>query len=99
MFRDNSFIPQLSLGLDGFASDIRRGVPLMSQTLLSTRLKELERVGIVERRDTSRIREWHLTEAGGALAPVIQQLGEWGLRYAQIPLRETDLDVTVMMWN
>ena len=31
--------------------DIRRGVPLMSQTLLWTRLKELERVGIVERRD------------------------------------------------
>src|SRR5262249_9089781 len=33
------------------------------------------------------------------LGPVIQHLGEWGLRYAQIPLRETDLDVTVMMWN
>jgi DNA-binding HxlR family transcriptional regulator len=31
-------------------SDIRRGVPLMSQTLLSKRLKELERVGVVERR-------------------------------------------------
>ena len=80
-------------------TDIRRGVPLMSQTLLSTRLKELERVGIVERRDGPRAGEWHLTEAGRALAPVIQQLGEWGLRYAQIPLRETDLDVTVMMWN
>ena len=80
-------------------SDIRRGVPLMSQTLLSTRLKELERVGIVERHDGPRAGEWHLTEAGRALAPVIQQLGEWGLRYAQIPLRETDLDVTVMMWN
>src|SRR5271155_5094281 len=80
-------------------NDIRRGVPLMSQPLLSTRLKELERVGIVERRDGPRAGEWHLTEAGRALAPVIQQLGEWGLRYAQIPLRETDLDVTVMMWN
>lgn len=81
-------------------SDIRRGVPLMSQTLLSTRLKELGRVGIVERRSNAeRTREWHLTQAGKALGPVIQQLGEWGLRYAQIPLRETDLDVTVMMWN
>src|SRR5882757_10840971 len=56
-------------------NDIRRGVPLMSQTLLSTRLKELERVGIVERRHGSRSREWHLTEAGRALALVIQQLG------------------------
>ena len=30
-------------------NDIRRGVPLMSPTLLSTRLKELERVGIDDR--------------------------------------------------
>jgi DNA-binding HxlR family transcriptional regulator len=74
-------------------SDIRRGVPLMSQTLLSQRLKELERVGIVERRgEGNRAREWHLTEAGAALGPVIQQLGEWGLRFAQDPLAESDLD-------
>jgi DNA-binding HxlR family transcriptional regulator len=81
-------------------SDIRRGVPLMSQTLLSKRLKELERVGILVRRgDGSHSREWHLTEAGAALAPVIHQLGEWGLRFAQDPLREDDLDVTVLVWN
>jgi DNA-binding HxlR family transcriptional regulator len=81
-------------------NDIRRGVPLMSQTLLSTRLKELERAGIVERGgDAKQAREWHLTEAGKALGPVIQQLGEWGLLYAQLPLEEGDLDVTVLMWN
>ena len=81
-------------------SDIRRGVPLMSQTLLSTRLKELERVGIVERRGANARRpEWHLTDSGRALAPVIQQLGEWGLQYAQDPLREDELDVTIMTWN
>jgi len=81
-------------------SDIRRGVPLMSQTLLSTRLKELERVGIVQRHDVvPRGHEWHLTEAGQALAPVIIQLGEWGVRYAQDPLREDELDVTVLVWN
>lgn len=81
-------------------SDIRRGVPLMSQTLLSTRLKELERVGIVERRaDGRRGHDWHLTEAGRALGPLIQELGEWGLQYAQDPLEESDLDVTVLVWN
>lgn len=81
-------------------NDIRRGVPLMSQTLLSQRLKELERVGIVERRgDGKRTREYHLTEAGAALAPVIHALGEWGVQYAQNPLEEGDLDVTVMVWN
>jgi len=81
-------------------SDIRRGVPLMSQTLLSTRLKELERVGVVERHVADGGRpEWRLTEAGRALAPVIQQLGEWGLCYAQDPLQESDLDVTILTWN
>ena len=81
-------------------NDIRRGVPLMSQTLLSTRLKELERVGIVERHDNGgRAREWHLTDAGKALGPLIHQLGEWGLQYAQDPLEEDDLDVTVLVWN
>ena len=72
----------------------------MSQTLLSTRLKELERVGIVERHDNGgRAREWHLTDAGKALGPLIHQLGEWGLQYAQDPLEEDDLDVTVLVWN
>jgi len=81
-------------------SDIRRGVPLMSQTLLSKRLKELERVGVVQRcGSTQRRPEWHLTDAGRALAPVIQQLGEWGLCYAQDPLQESDLDVTILTWN
>jgi DNA-binding HxlR family transcriptional regulator len=81
-------------------NDIRRGVPLMSPTLLSARLKELERVGIVERRGgATRMREYHLTEAGLALAPLIRQLGEWGLQYAQDPLEEGDLDVTVLVWN
>jgi len=92
-------IAELLAGSTRF-NDIRRGVPLMSQTLLSTRLKELERVGIVERRsDGGRMPEWHLTAAGTALGPVIQHLGEWGLRYAQDPLGPGDLDVTVLVWN
>src|SRR6185369_15209467 len=81
-------------------NDIRRGVPLMSQTLLSTRLKELQRAGIVQRRaGGNRGHEWHLTEAGLALGPLIRQLGEWGLQYAHDPLEEGDLDVTVLTWN
>jgi DNA-binding HxlR family transcriptional regulator len=92
-------IAELLAGSTRF-NDIRRGVPLMSQTLLSTRLKELVRVGIVERRDAGgRTQEWHLTQAGKALGPVIQQLGEWGLQYAQDPLGPGDLDVTVLVWN
>src|SRR5438874_3280959 len=92
-------VPELLAGSTRF-NDIRRGVPLMSPSLLSTRLKELERVGIVERRGhVNGAREYHLTEAGIALGPIIQKLGEWGLQYAQDPLEEGDLDITVLVWN
>jgi DNA-binding HxlR family transcriptional regulator len=92
-------IHELLAGSSRF-NDLRRGVPLMSQTLLSTRLKELQHAGIVERRPAGKPgHEWHLTEAGRALGPLIQQFGEWGLRYAQDPLSESDLDVTVLVWN
>ena len=81
-------------------NDIRRGIPLISRTLLSQRLKELERVGIVERRGSGeRASGWHLTEAGMALGPMLDLLSEWGLKYAQNPLEEGDLDVTVLVWN
>jgi DNA-binding HxlR family transcriptional regulator len=83
-------------------NDIRRGVPLMSPSLLSQRLKQLERAGIVEHRDRGggpRRREWILTEAGQALAPLIYQFADWGLRYAQEPLQDDELDAAVLMWN
>jgi DNA-binding HxlR family transcriptional regulator len=92
-------IHELLCGSTHFSA-IRRGVPLMSQTLLSARLKELERVGVVERRAlVPRGHEWRLTDAGQALAPVIIELGEWGVRYAQDPLRDDELEVTVLVWN
>jgi DNA-binding HxlR family transcriptional regulator len=81
-------------------NDIRRGIPLMSRTLLSQRLKELERVGLVERRGNGeRASGWHLTESGMALRPALDMLSEWGLKYAQDPLEEGDMDVTVLVWN
>jgi DNA-binding HxlR family transcriptional regulator len=92
-------ISELLAGSSRF-NDIRRGIPLMSRTLLSQRLKELERTGIVERRaNGDRASGWHLTEAGMALRPTLDMLSEWGLNYAQDPLEEGDLDVTVLVWN
>ena len=82
-------------------NDIRRGIPLMSQTLLSARLKELQRGRrrAAARRRQTRAHEWHLTEAGRALAPVIQQLGEWGLQYAQDPSKKAISTLPCLIWN
>src|SRR5215216_3070872 len=60
-------------------NDIQRGVPLMSSSLLSKRLRQLERVGLVERRarPDGKGSEYHLTAAGVELGPVFAQIGIW----------------------
>ena len=82
-------------------SDLRRGVPLMSPSLLSQRLKELEHAGIIERlpSETGRGSEYHLTESGEALAPVIEQLGHWGKRWLEPTIESGDLDPSLLMWD
>lgn len=55
-----------------------------SRTLLSTRLKSLEEAGVIVRRQYSEhpVRfEYHLTQAGVDLIPVIVTLKEWGERH------------------
>lgn len=64
-------------------NDLRRGVPLMSPTLLSKRLKELEEAGVITSVPTAQpgIVEYRLTEAGEDLRPVVMSLGSWGQRW------------------
>lgn len=81
--------------------DLKKGVPLMSPSLLSQRLKELERAGIVERRPATSGRgsEYFLTEGGRQLAPLIEGLGHWGKRWLEPELEERDLDPSLLMWD
>lgn len=80
---------------------IVQGVPLMSRSLLAKRLRELERTGLVERRITGprRTPEYHLTQAGEELGPVLIQLAEWGIRWARFDIRPEDLDPRPLMWD
>jgi len=55
-------------------NDLRRGVPLMSRTLLSLRLKQLD---VVKRTCGPKGPEYHLTQAGKHFAPIVERLGEW----------------------
>jgi len=82
-------------------NDLRRGVPLMSPTLLSKRLKELEEAGVIETRPTSQagIVEYKLTEAGEDLRPVIMSLGMWGQRWVESSLSLKNLDPSLLMWD
>lgn len=80
-------------------SDLRRGVPLMSPSLLATRLRELEHAGVIERRGAGRTTEYLLTDAGEELRPVIDQLAVWGNRWVTHTLRREDLDPSLLMWD
>ncbi len=65
---------------------------VVSDRVISERLKELEREGIVERRvypETPVRIEYALTEKGAALAPVINALQAWSERWVDaVPLTE-----------
>ena len=73
----------------------------MSRSLLSKRLGELQRAGVVERRMAADGRTWeyHLTEAGAELRPIVEQLGEWGKRWAPSNFGREDLDPALLMWD
>jgi DNA-binding HxlR family transcriptional regulator len=85
---------ELMSGSERF-NDIRRGVPKMSPTLLSRRLRELSRAGVVVRGDDGHYR---LTEAGQELRPTVEALGQWGIRWIS-ELGDADLDPHLLVWD
>ena len=83
-------------------NDLRRGVPKMSPTLLSQRLKDLEQSGIVERRPLQSERgvfEYRLTEAGRDIGPVVEAMGFWGQKWVESELSLKNLDPSLLMWD
>jgi DNA-binding HxlR family transcriptional regulator len=83
-------------------NEIRRGVPRMSPALLSKRLKELEAAGIVTRLKVPTepgVYEYHLTEAGKELKPIIEAVGVWGHRWVTSAATLKNLDPDLLMWD
>jgi DNA-binding HxlR family transcriptional regulator len=82
-------------------NDLRRGVPLMSPTLLSKRLKELEEAGVIMAVPTTQqgVFEYRLTQAGEDLRPVVMSLGIWGQRWVESSLSLKNLDPSLLMWD
>jgi DNA-binding HxlR family transcriptional regulator len=83
-------------------NDLRRGVPKMSPTLLSQRLKELEAAGIVQRIPAPSERgvyEYHLTKSGKDLRDVVIAMGMWGQKWVESSLSLKNLDPSLLMWD
>jgi DNA-binding HxlR family transcriptional regulator len=92
-------IRELAAGSTRF-SDIRRGVPRISATLLKARLESLEHAGVVERTPAGlgQPAGYALTAAGLELKPVLAAIGEWGQRWAR-DIGPEDLDPRWLVWT
>ena len=91
---------ELLFGSTNF-NDISRGVPRMSRTLLSTRLKELAHIGLIirhEKRSTGQI-EYALTQAGQALEPIVYSMACWGQEWLETEPSLENLDASFLMWD
>ncbi|MFG1942235.1 winged helix-turn-helix transcriptional regulator [Nonomuraea sp. NPDC048826] len=73
--------------------EILEGAPGLPRSVLTQRLRRLERDGVVERRDGG---GYHLTDAGAELTEVCLALGVWGARWREV-LPE-NLDPYLMLW-
>lgn len=91
-------VRELIVGSTHFG-ELQKGAPLLSPTLLSTRLKQLRTAGVIETRGGKGSATYHLTPAGLALQPIIEQLGVWGHHWAGSQLNEEDLDAGLLMWD
>jgi len=76
-------------------TEIARGVPAMSRSLLIKRLKELERSGVIMKTADG---TYQLTDAGADLAGVIYALEVWGERWLDVTTEHTDPGFVLWAW-
>ena len=85
-------------GAKGF-NELQRGLPGISRSVLTDRLRSLERAEIVARRTgpKGRTLEYQLTPAGRDLEPVVQAIGEWGATWSFTDPRAEELDPDLLI--
>jgi DNA-binding HxlR family transcriptional regulator len=82
-------------------NDLRRRLPLISKTLLTQRLRELEASGIISIADKQRGRGhiYGLTEAGEEFRPIIEMMSLWGQRHAQKTVKRDEFDPLFLLMS
>lgn len=79
----------------------QRALPRISPTVLSKRLKTMESDGLLIKKEITgeKATEYRLTRCGRELAPIVDYMARWGLRWARRRLDEEDLDAGGLMWD
>jgi DNA-binding HxlR family transcriptional regulator len=81
-------------------NEIADGAPGLSRGLLSKRLRDLERAGVLEirRKPGGPGSTYEPTEAGRELADVMRALQHWGARWADLTPEQAHPGVVLWMW-
>ena len=92
-------IRNLLFGATTFSS-IAQGVPTMSRSMLSKRLRELEQAGIIASapKPTGQGSTYSLTDAGADLVGVIDSLGRWAETWVEVLPEHTDPGFALWAW-
>lgn len=93
-------VRELLLGSTKF-SQLQKGLPKISPTILTKRLKALETWGVLIKRKLTgqKGHEYRLTPAGRELSPLVDALAVWGMRWARDEMEPDDLDATFLMFD
>jgi DNA-binding HxlR family transcriptional regulator len=85
-------------GASGF-NELQRGLPGISRSVLTDRMRALERAEVIERRTgpKGRTLEYRLTPAGRDLEPVVQAIGEWGATWSFTEPHVEELDPSLLI--
>ncbi len=91
-------VRELLMGGSRF-NELQRGLTQISPTLLTKRLNSLEQEGLVVKRKIHGQRgyEYFPTESCRELMPVMEQVGNWGMRWARDSMSGEDFDLELLM--
>jgi DNA-binding HxlR family transcriptional regulator len=91
---------ELLLGSRRF-NELEAGLPRISRSLLTQRLRSLEQAGIVTHAvsGNGRVSEYTLTQAGQELWDVVELLGVWGQRWVNHDISDDEIDPDLLLWD
>lgn len=79
-------------------NELKRGIPLITNIMLTQSLRELEKSYLIERKNYDSIPprvEYSLSERGKTLIPLLRQLHEWGAEQMEMVVEKSGKHIKV----
>jgi DNA-binding HxlR family transcriptional regulator len=78
-------------------ADLQQGLGRISPSVLSQRLKTLCGAGLLEKKKAEGAWEYHPTQCGQELLPIVELAGTWGQRWVRSRMTKDELDLELLL--